>query len=364
MKPRTDQARPSVPVAAARAAAPQRLSQRLRLLLMLAWLLTGFLLFSQLRADTTAVIVHGLGGMPEYEENFTKWSQGLEETFRKGRSAEVLLLDGREVRRDEILDQMRQVASRQKQGDELWLFLVGHANVNRQRYKFNIKGPDLTDEDLSAVLGSMPAGRAFVVVATNSSGGLAAALSKEGRVVVTATRGVREKYPPLFLSFFLEAAESAQADSDKNGKVSLLEAYYYADRRVKDWFEEEGRIQTEHPLLADQTSLILGVKKEGEEEEETPHPDVSGANLLASLAYLSEPPQQAYRNEEARRLAEERQDLERQVEALKFQKSEMPSSEYYQKLEALLVRLAELNQRIQELEGETEPDDGDTPSNE
>ncbi|HSR69342.1 MAG TPA: hypothetical protein VLU25_15510 [Acidobacteriota bacterium] len=320
-----------------------------------------WLSLSPLRADTTAVIIHGLGGLPEYEENFTKWTQGLEETFRQGRSAQVLSLDGREVRRDAILARLKEVASRQREGDELWLFLVGHANVNRGTYKFNIRGPDLTGEDLVETLGTMPGGRAFLVIATNSSGGLAAALSGKDRVVVTATRGEREKYPPLFLSFFLESAQSPEADSDKNGKVSLLEAYYYADRKIKDWFEEENRIRTEHPLLVDQTSTVLGSK--GEDEDENAAVEVSGANLLASIAYLSQPPEQAYRNVEARRLAEERMSIERRIEALKFQKSELPSDEYYTKLESLLVELAQLNRRIQELEAESEPEGGDPPSN-
>ncbi len=330
-----------------RKAMPEGFGAVLRLALRLS--ATAVLASIPLQADTVCIIIHGLGGLPEYEENFVKWSEGLEEAFQQGPAAQVHRLDGRSLRRDDILTTFQDVTASLQPDSEVWLFLVGHANVNLSQYKFNIKGPDLTGDDVEGFLNGLGQRRAYLVAATSSSGGLAEQLGAPQRVVVTATRSAFERYPPLFLSFLLESIESAEADTDKDGKISLLESYLFSRNKVARWFADKGRIQVEHPLLDDQAKVRLGEKKKGEQAQQ-PEPSVVG--LLASSAYLSTPPEKAYRTLQARELAQQRIGVEREISSLKFQKAELPQEEYYKKLEALLIRLAQLNQRISELEGE------------
>lgn len=313
------------------------------------WLSLSFVWPAPQPGTASCIIIHGLGGLPEYEENFVKWSEALEKAFQNRADAQVRRLDGRTLRRDDILAAFKEVTSSLQPDSEVWLFLVGHANVNRSEYKFNIKGPDLTGSDLEEFFNGLGERRAYLVAATSSSGGLAEQLSAPNRVVVTATRSPFERYPPLFLSFLLESIQSAEADKDKDGKVSLLESYLFSRGKVAQWFTDKGQIQVEHALLDDQSKVRLGEKKKEQQDQE---PEPAGTGLLASVAFLSAPPEKAYRTLEARQLAEERTAVEREIESLKFQKAELPQEEYYKKLEALLVSLAELNQKISQLEGE------------
>jgi hypothetical protein len=278
-------------------------------------------------ADTgeTCVIITGLGGMPEYEENFEKWGTSIEAICRDEIKATVHRLDGREQRRTDILSVFETATA--SQTETLWLFLIGHGTFDGRDYKFNIKGPDLTGSDLIDFLNSLSSTRIRTVLGTSSSGGLVKGLSGPNRVIIAATRSERERRPPLFLSFFIEGAGAAEADVNKDGKVSLQEVFAFSEQKVAVWYEDRERIQTEHPVLDD-------------------------SSQQASLAYLSSPPEQAYRSLEARNLAPKRQELEREIEDLKLRKAELATADYYQELEKLLVELAALNEQIRQLEGE------------
>ena len=276
-------------------------------------------------AGETCVIITGLGGMPEYEENFEKWGTSIEAICRDEIKATVHRLDGREQRRTDILSVFETATAAQTR--TLWLFLVGHATFDGRDYKFNIKGPDLTGSDLVDFLDNLGSVRVRAVLGTNSSGGLAKELSGPNRVIIAATRSERERLPPLFLSFFVEGAAAAEADVNKDGNVSLQEVFTFSEQKVAVWYEDRERLQTEHPVLDD-------------------------SSQQASLAYLSSPPEQAYRSLEARNLAPKRQELERSIEDLKLRKAELPTADYYQELERLLVELAALNEQIRQLEGQ------------
>lgn len=298
---------------------------------------------SVLRADSarTCIIITGLGGMPEYEENFVRWATGIEKVFREELKAEVRSIDARKQKRTDILKVFDEASSAVPAQGEVWLFLVGHGNHDGKNYRFNISGPDLTDEDLNSFLNTLGDRRACVVAATGASGILIPELSKKNRVLVTATKNEFERQPPLFLSFFLEAITSAQADLDMNGKVSLLEAFNFSQAQVKNWFEEKGRLQTEHPLLDDNG-----------DGKGTPQPNrTDGEGVLAAMVYLSAPPAQAYKTLEAKQLANDKIKIERDIEDLKYRKKDLPEAEYYQQLENLLVQLSKLNAKIEELEG-------------
>jgi len=278
---------------------------------------------------TACVVLQGLGGTPELDETFSNWVEKLLRLCRESLGAETTHLDGRSVGRDEILSDLQSAAVRSPQST-LWLFLVGQGTWDRGTYRFNIKGPDLRGEDLASVLDTVSASAVFVVAGTSCSGALLSLLSAPQRVVLTATRSPGERYPPLFFSFFLEGVESAEADRNMDRRISLQELLEYCSSKVEAWYRERNQIATEHPSMDDN----------------------GGAGGLAALAYLSRPSEQAYRSLEARRLLPERTRLEREVEALKLRKGEMPEEEYYRRLEELLLELARLNERIRQLEGE------------
>ena len=57
-----------------------------------------------------------------------------------------------------------------------------------------------------------------------------------------------------------------------------------------------------------------------------------------------------YRSAEATQLASLQVEIEREIEDLKFRKNQLPEDEFYRVLEELLVKLAILNESIEQLE--------------
>ena len=68
---------------------------------------------------------------------------------------------------------------------------------------------------------------------------------------VAATRTGGEKFATLFGGPFVEAFATEAADTDRDGKVSILEAFEYAKKQVAAAYQREGLLPTEHAMLDD-----------------------------------------------------------------------------------------------------------------
>ena len=89
-------------------------------------------------------------------------------------------------------------------------------------------GPDMTVADWAAQLKKLSAQKVAFINTTSSSGAFLPAVAAPGRTVVTATKTGGERNEALFGGFFVEAFGDAAADADRNGHVSVLEAFNYA----------------------------------------------------------------------------------------------------------------------------------------
>src|SRR5690606_20748824 len=105
------------------------------------------------------------------------------------------------------------------------------------------------------------------------------------------------------------------------------EAFDYAARAVETYFTEAGRLATEHPQLrgAGATAFTL-----------------SRLNAL-------EIPDNA--DPELTRLLQEREALDRQVEELQLRRSQLDNADYLRQLQDLILRTAELTERIDAAQG-------------
>ena len=86
---------------------------------------------------------------------------------------------------------------------------------------------------------------------TSASGGSLPMLSKNRRVIVTATKTGTEKNATVFARYFIEALRDPAADGDKNDSVTALEAFKYAEEKTAKFYESQNRLATEHALLED-----------------------------------------------------------------------------------------------------------------
>jgi hypothetical protein len=232
----------------------------------------------------------------------------------------------------------RNLAGRVRKEDLVFVFIEGHGNYDGKVYRLNLVGPDPTAEDLASALTSIPAQRIAVVNATNCSGGSLPALSQKGRIVITATKSGMEKNQTHLGQYFIDALKNSAADSDKNGRVSFLEAFSYASQKVDEYYIGEGSLQTEHPVLDDN----------GDGQAQNKPSQENGEGLLAGTTFLDARmhAEKQNLNREQQELARAAQELEKQIEALKYAKSQMPEAEYEKKLEELLLRLARINAKL------------------
>ena len=107
--------------------------------------------------------------------------------------------------------------------------------------RFNLPGPDLTAAEFARLLDRLAAQPVVFVNTASSSGGFVAALSGKDRTIITATKTDGERNQTRFGEFFAEALRPpTDADSDKDGRVSVLEAFVWA-RRARRRLVQAGR---------------------------------------------------------------------------------------------------------------------------
>ena len=277
-------------------------------------------------AATHFLVVEGLGGTQGYAGQFRSQVQSMLPALRRtaGDDALVHVVAGTEATADRVSAALGRIGRAVSPGDSLAVILVGHGSHDGRRYKFNVPGPDFTGAQLDAWLDAVPAARQLVVSTTSSSGGALEALKAPGRVVITATRNGRERNATVFGRYWAESFTDPSADTDKSESISALEAFRYAEDRVKAHYADRKRLATEHPQI------------QGERAE---------TFLLARVGAAAELAADPGR----RGLLEEREALERRVADLTTRKEEMPPGEYLDALQALLVELAEVQQRIDEV---------------
>ena len=286
-----------------------------------------------LPAATFYVTVSGLGGEPDYEQRFASQAQEIDKLVKAGGpDANVTTLSGAQATKAQVQSALAQISKQAKPADALVVMLIGHGSFDGYDYKINLPGPDLSAVELASMLDRIPATRQLVVNMTSASGGSRMALEKANRIVITATKTGSEKNATVFARYWVEALRDTAADTDKNETVSALEAFTYAEAKTSQFYETQKRLATEHPTLED-TGAGDGARK--------PSPE-NGEGLKAAQFSLLRigASQIAANTPEKKALLDKRDELERKIDLLKYQKAAMPVEQYKQQLQALLLDLA------------------------
>ncbi len=312
------------------------------------------------RAQTRLIVISGLAGEPKYVQAFHTWSASLIDAARTrygvaDSSITWLAEDptkapGRisgKSTKENIERTLDGLATRMRAGEQLVVVLVGHGSMQAESARLTLPGPDLSAPDLSRLLAKHSGRRIAVIVAASSSGEFVPALSAPGRVIITATKSGFERNESIFGEHFVAALAGDGADADKDGRVSLLEAFTYATREVRRIYEQDNRLLTEHALLDDNGDRAGS----GEPGGRGGDGGVARAFFLtggtAATAAASTDPRAAA-------LRKEKEELESKIEALKARKESMDAKAYEAELERLLVDLAATTRALRSLEGKNQ----------
>lgn len=288
--------------------------------------------------DSHLLVITGVGGDEDHTKAFHKWASAMIDAAKKKDG----LADGNIIylsekpdvddahdashrarsTRDNVEKAFTDIAARARPNDAVFIVLIGHGSFDGHQAAFNLPGPDLTAADFARLLGKLATQRVAFVNTASSSGAFLPTVAGPGRVVVTATKTGGERNETRFPGFFVEAFTDDTADRDRNGRVSIAEAFDYAKAKVVKAFEQQGLLLTEHAAL-----------DEG---------GAAGTALAASL-FLA-PPQGSLKVDTSdpvvRALVEQRDAIEKQIAALKLMKPSMDDARYGAQMEKLLTDLA------------------------
>jgi len=288
----------------------------------------------------SVIVVTGAPGTEEYGQGFAKWADQWKAASKK---AKATFHQVGKAKKGDPKDALREILAKQsgKSPQPLWIVLLGHGTYAGKKAKFNLNGPDLEAGELAEWLKDFE--RPLVIVnCSSSSAPFLNGLSAKGRVVITATRsGVERNYCRLG-GFLATAIGDSTADLDKDGQTSLLEAWLIAARRTAAFYEEEGRLATEHSLLDDngdgkgiQADWFRGLQVTKKSAEESLLPD----GLRAHQFHLI--PSENERKLTARQRAE-RDALELELARHRSRKTKLKDEEYYERLENLLLEMSRI----------------------
>jgi hypothetical protein len=296
----------------------------------------------------SVLIVVGAPGSPEYGAQFRRWAEQWKLAAQKASAESTLIGEGEaEEAGASDLQRLRSLLAA-KAGDgrpPLWIVLIGHGTYDGREAKFNLRGPDVTDLQLSEWLA--PIKRPVVVLnCTSGSAPFLNRLSGPNRVIVTATRSGNELNFARFGQFLAEAIVDPRADLDKDGQVSLLEAFLTSSKRVDESYRTHAQLATEHALLDDNGDR-LGTPADWFRGVRATRRAKDGAPLDGIRAHQIHliPSDRERGMVEADR--QRRDQLELSLAALRDDKNKLSEDEYYGRLETLMVELASIYSKMQ-----------------
>ena len=292
-----------------------------------ACMLASAVLASGLGAQQTHVlIITGLSGEPQFAKSFKETTAALSDAAKQkwgvADSSLIVLgedpaLDPAHVRgkstKEEVAKAFLTLSKRVQPGDIVFVFLNGHGSGEGAQSRVNLPGADATAAEYNTWISGFTKQTLVFVLAGSGGGDFLQVLAAPNRVIVSATRTALERNETIFAGPFVKGLTTAEADANKDGRVSVIEAFAYAKKEVARVYEADNRMLTEHATVSDSTAARTVA--------------FGGAQASANPKVIA--------------LVAERQALESQVATLREKKASMSQTAYENELEKLLIAIAE-----------------------
>jgi len=291
------------------------------------------------------IVVLGAEGTAEYGQMFSEWADQWESAATAGDA--IFDVIGRDDRDDQLqqLQQKMSEAAAIKTAEPLWLVLIGHGTFDGRVARFNLRGPDLSAAAAAELL-AVSQRPVAVINCSSCSAPFINALSGPNRTVITGTKDGGEIQFARFGRYMADGIGNLEADIDRDGQTSLLEAWLFAARRTDEYYKSDGRLATEHSLL-DDTGDNKGTRAEvfeGVRIKQNVKNREALDGRLARRWHLVRSAAERSLNADQRT---ERDRLESELEKLRERKTEFTEMEYLRQLESILLPLAKLYEEAQ-----------------
>lgn len=292
------------------------------------------------------IVIIGAPGTDEYKEVFatwaTRWTRAAEHA-----NADCTVIGNTEPPSTD-LDKLTDAISKSisvETPEPVWIVFIGHGTFDGRTASLNLNGPDVSAEKMAELLRPAQRPIAFIACASCSSPFINA-LSAPGRIVISATKDGNQIQYSRFGDAMSQAISGLDADINRDGQTSLLEAWLFASRRTAEFYTTEGRLATEHALI-DDNGDGKGTRAEVYDGDRLKlnieNADQLDGSQAARWNFI--------RSDEERRLTPEQREtrdhLEQQLEVLRRRRDKLTEAEYLVQLEAILVPLARLYESIE-----------------
>jgi hypothetical protein len=290
-----------------------------------------------------ALVIQGAAGDEQYGELHRGWLNTLvglmRDRFKYDAAHLTVLADQAQAGEqrstaENVRAALGAMATAMTPADQLIVVLIGHGGGDGADAKFNLVGADLNVAQWKALLDPIK-GRVAVVDTTSASFAYLAGLTAPGRVVITATSTYSQKYHTMFPDYFIKALTTSTADLDKDGRISLLEAFTFASGGVKQYYEQKGTMATETAVIDDDGD------GKGRDAAAT-GPD----GAIAAVTYFEAPNVPTSTNPEIQRLLARQRELTEQMDDLRRRRGFMTQQDFDAQFEKLALELAEVSAEV------------------
>ena len=287
----------------------------------------------------TIITVLGAAGENAYSTNFLSQVRQWKSISAETHSRLVEIGTDSNPKTNDLASLSETLKLEPKGGAEpLWLILIGHGTFDGHDARFNLRGPDLSAGQLAAWL--QPFHRIVIVIDTTAgSAPFINTLSATNRVIISATKSGNELNFARFGQYLAEALSNPASDLDHDGSISLLEIFLAAAARVREFYQTENRLVTEHALIDDNGDQ-KGTPAEwfrGVRVTQAPKDGSKPDGMLANRIFLRPDPSEQNWTPDVRA---RRDRLEDAIQELREKRNALPEAEYLSKLETLLLELA------------------------
>ena len=297
--------------------------------------------------DYFTLIVAGASGAEGYVETYERWRQELVTVLRDQdgfRDDHLIVLAetpapgvGR-ASREGVTQALVNLRDQMSRESILLVVLFGHGTYDGVDAKFNLVGPDLAATEWGELLDRLP-GRTVFVNTTAASYPFVRQLARVGRVVISATATAAQRYDTVFPEYFVAALAEEASDANRDGRVSVWEAFEYSSAEVGRWYQRQGRLATERAVLDDSGD------GSGREAGKDGADGVLAARMFVGAG--ADPPL-ILSDPSLLPLVARRDALELQVADLRSRKDDLEGRVYERELERLLIELARVSREIRQ----------------